>query len=192
LAEIYAIILEAAGTSRGSFLSCFSVGERREVDFYQYLSKEVKVIDMTSLLDLKYDASKEASREVILVVEDDEGIREVLSVCIETQTPYRVLSIESGEETLQRIEEVKAAHPILFILDYLLLTMTAFQLYDHLHSLEECEHTPAIILTAATPNLWIDSAVAERGLEMLAKPFDVDELLDCIEQTLLCTLKPAQ
>ena len=140
---------------------------------------------MTSLLDLKHDASKEAPRQVILVVEDDESIRELLSVCIETETPYRVLSMESAEETLQRIEEIKAARPILFILDYFLPTMTAFHLYDRLHILKELAPVPALILTAASPNLGIDAAVAERELAMLAKPFDVDELLDCIEQGLL-------
>ena len=51
------------------------MGELRKVGIHNYLGKEVKVIDMTSLLDLKHDTSKEASREVILVVEDDESIR---------------------------------------------------------------------------------------------------------------------
>jgi CheY-like chemotaxis protein len=142
---------------------------------------------MTSLLDLEHDASKKALRESILVVEDDESIRELLTLCIETQTTYRVLSIECGKETLQRIEEVKAAQPVLFILDYYLPSMTAFQLYDHLHQIKEFEHTPAIVLTAASPHLAIDSAAAERGLEILAKPFDVEELVDCIEQILLRT-----
>jgi len=139
---------------------------------------------MTSLLDLKHDASPEASRESILVVEDDESIRELLSLCIETETPYRVLSMESGKEALQRIEEVKAARPVLFILDYLLPTMRAFHLYDHLHGLEDFARVPAIILTAASPNQGIDTAVAERGLIVLAKPFELDELFDCIAQAL--------
>jgi CheY-like chemotaxis protein len=160
------------------------MGELRKVGIHNYLGKEVKVIDMTSLLDLKHDTSKEASREVILVVEDDESIREMLTLCIETETPYRVLSMESGKETLQRIEEVKAAHPVLFILDYFLPSMTAFQLYDHLHGLAEFAHVPAIILTAASPNLGIDTAVAERGITMLAKPFELDKLFDCIAQAL--------
>lgn len=147
---------------------------------------------MTSLLDLKHDVSKEASHEVILVVEDDESIRELLSTCIETETPYRVLSMGSAEETLQRMEEVKTARPVLFILDYFLPTMTAFQLYDRLHELEELAQTPALILTAASPNLGIDATATERGLAMLAKPFDVEELLDCIEQTLQRTPQLAQ
>lgn len=139
---------------------------------------------MTSLLDLKHDASKEASRAVILVVEDDESTRELLTICIETETPYRVLSMESAEETLQCLEEVKAAHPVLFILDYFLLTMTAFHLYDRLHELAAFEQTPALILTAASPNLGVDVIAAKRGLTLLAKPFDVEELLARIEQTL--------
>jgi DNA-binding response OmpR family regulator len=147
---------------------------------------------MTSLLDLKHDVSVEASRPTILVVEDDEGIREFLTLYIETQTPYRVLAFESGKETLRRLEEVKAAHPILFILDYLLPAMTAFQLYDHLHRLEELAQTPAIILTAASPNLGIDAAVVERGLAMLAKPFEVEELVACIEHSLHRAPEPSQ
>jgi CheY-like chemotaxis protein len=144
----------------------------------------VKVINMTSLLNLEHNASKEVLRESILVVEDDESIRELLTLCIETQTPYRVFPVESGKEILQRIEEVKAVQPVLFILDYYLPSMTAFQLYDHLHEIKEFEHTPAIVLTAASPQLAMDSAAAERGLEILAKPFDVNELIECIEQTL--------
>ena len=147
---------------------------------------------MTSLLDLKHDASKDISREVILVVEDDESIRELLTVCIETETPYRVLCMESAEETLQRLEEVKAARPKLFILDYFLLSMTAFHLYDRLHELAELALTPALILTAASPNLGIEAAAAELGLSLFAKPFDIEELLACIEQTLQRTPQPAQ
>lgn len=142
------------------------------------------MIDMTCLFDLKDDTSQEASRDIILVVDDDEGIRDMLTVCIETQTPYRVLSMESGKETLERIEEVKAAHPLLFIFDYFLPTMTAINLYDHLHGLEAFAHIPAIIITAASPYLGIDTAAAERGLVLLAKPFDLDELFDGIAQLL--------
>jgi CheY-like chemotaxis protein len=144
----------------------------------------VKVIDMTSLLDLKHHASEEAPRQVILVVEDDEDILDMLTACIETVTPYRVLPIAGGKETLQLIEEIKTVQPILFILDYLLPTMTAFQLYDRLHSLEGCEHIPALILTAVTPTPAIESAATERGLTMLGKPFDVQELVDSIQHIL--------
>ncbi|GAC1565934.1 MAG: response regulator [Ktedonobacteraceae bacterium] len=140
------------------------------------------MIDMTLTTDVQQESVKTIPVKVILVVEDDEATREMLIACIEEEKSYRVLSLESGEETLRRLEEIKEVKPMLFILDLHLSGMTAFDLYDHLHSQNEFDDVPATILTASTPNLEIDSAITERGLDMLLKPFDIDDLLRCIEQ----------
>jgi CheY-like chemotaxis protein len=146
--------------------------------------KEVRVIDMTSMLDLKQSSPEKSSHEFILVVEDDAAISELLAICIEEETSYHTLSVTSGEETLRRIEELKETRPLLFILDLLLPTMNGVQLYDRLHSIKEFEHVPAIFLTAATPDKQMQSTIAERGLEILPKPFDLADLLRCIDQAL--------
>jgi CheY-like chemotaxis protein len=49
---------------------------------------------------------------------------------------------------LESIEEIKKVKPSLFLLDYRLPKMTAFDLYDHLQTTEAFRGTPAIIVTA--------------------------------------------
>lgn len=130
------------------------------------------------------NAQEEETAGTILIVEDDESTREVLVLAIGTETPYKLLTFGNELETLQHIEQIIEVRPLLFILDYHLPTMTAIDLYDCLHSYQELEQQPAIILTAMNRNEQRAQAAAERHIEVLSKPFDLEELLCCIEQTL--------
>lgn len=141
----------------------------------------MKVIALLTVLD--------AHQKTILVVEDYEDTRDFLDVLIKTETSYHVLSIADGDETLQRVEELAAIQPVLFIFDFQLPAMTALHLYDRLHGIKVFEHIPAIIITAITPTSEIESAIRARGLELLLKPFDVEDLLRCIEQALQHSLQ---
>jgi len=83
------------------------------------------------------NAQEEETAGTILLVEDDESTRKVLEMVIETETPYKSLTFENEQETLQHLEQVIEARPILFVLDYHLPTMTAIDLYDRLHRHQE-------------------------------------------------------
>ena len=139
---------------------------------------------MASMLDLQGHSSETAPEQIILLVEDDIDIGEFITISIESETSYCVLSMNSGEETIQRIQEVKEARPLLFILDLWLHAMGAIELYDQLHSLAEFEHVQAIIITASTPDLGTESTIVERGITLLHKPFEVEEFLRCVEQAI--------
>jgi DNA-binding NtrC family response regulator len=145
---------------------------------------------MSSMLDLQNHSSETVPGQVILLVEDDADIGEFITTYIEAETPYHVLSITSAEEALKRLEEIKEARPMLFILDWWLPLMDAIELYDYLHSLEAFEHVPAVIITAAPVTPKTESAIAERGLELLPKPFAVEDLLHHIEQAIQGDLQP--
>jgi len=79
----------------------------------------------------------DAHQKTILVVEDYEDTRDFLDVLIKTETSYRVLSIADGDETLERVEELTAIQPVLFIFDFQLPAMTALHLYDRLQGFRE-------------------------------------------------------
>ena len=79
------------------------------------------------------DEQQKMRSGTILIVDDDEGIREMLISLIETETPYYPLAFRSADETLQCMTRIIEAKPILFILDYRLLTMSGIDLYDRLH-----------------------------------------------------------
>ena len=123
------------------------------------------------------------SIKTILVVEDDTDNQEVLEAVIAMETPYRTFLMESGPEVLQRIEEMKAIKPALFLLDYYLPAMTALELYDQLHHIEAFQHIHVLILSAFQPHLLADE-LAKRGLTFLEKPFEVETLITTISHTL--------
>lgn len=142
------------------------------------------VIEMTSLHRVQLEVRQQAFFDIILV-EDDRDTCEMLTECIELETPYRVFSLENAEEVLQRLQEISKVPPRLFVLDFRLPGMTGLQLYDHLHAFDAFKHVPAIIITASTLNEVIDTAIAERDLVLLLKPFDIKELLRSIELVLV-------
>ena len=123
--------------------------------------------------------------DIILVIEDDEDTREMLTVCIESETTCRVMALSGAEEVLKCLQEIKEAKPRLFIIDFHLLTLTGLELYDSLHALREFAHVPAIIITATTLNLELERGVVERNLKLLIKTFDIDELIGSIERMLI-------
>ena len=120
--------------------------------------------------------------DTLLVVEDDDFIRELFSITIESETPYHVRLFPGGRAAIQSIEEIVALRPLLFILDYALPGMTGIELYDLLHGIPALRSVPAIITTARYLNETISQALIERKITFLEKPFEIEELLQSIEQ----------
>jgi CheY-like chemotaxis protein len=117
----------------------------------------------------------------ILLIEDDEDTREMLTECIESQSSFRVRSFSTGEAVLQHLQETREAFPILFIIDFMLPEMNGLQLFDHLHSLEPFKRVPAILLTAVPINDDFHIAIHDRNVALLSKPIDLADLLDYLE-----------
>jgi CheY-like chemotaxis protein len=63
--------------------------------------------------------------------------------------------------------------------------MTGLDLCDLLHAQRGLENVPAIIMTASRFKKNIESRLLEREITMLEKPFDLEDFLCYIEQTLL-------
>jgi CheY-like chemotaxis protein len=119
--------------------------------------------------------------KIILIVEDDISNADMLQLLLQTETTYRLVQFANEEEIFQRIDEIRAMRPNLFLFDYRLLSMTAFDLYDQLHSIEELQDVPTIIITASIVN---EEEFVRRNIPLIQKPFDVDELLHIIDQTI--------
>lgn len=113
----------------------------------------------------------------ILVVEDDQEIGRLLVQVLANETPYQVLLAIDG---IQALETVKTQVPRLFILDYFLPGMNGIALYDRLHSMNSLSDVPALIMSASLP--WRD--IQQRHLAYLSKPFELDELLQLIDELL--------
>jgi|GEM_PF-418757 len=127
---------------------------------------------------------EQAAGLTILIVEDDEDTLVFLKLALTSETPYGVLLMKSGIETLQRLNEVEAVQPALLLLDYHLPKMTALDLYDRLHAQAKLAQVPALMITADPLCGEIRRALAERNIALLEKPFGLDELFQRIEQTM--------
>jgi len=118
-----------------------------------------------------------ATKKIILVAEDDEGIGTMLADFISDETSYAVFLVTNGRRALQVVQQVK---PSLFLLDYPLPSMTGLQLYDQLQTIEALKGIPTIMMSANLPQ----AELAKRHIIGLKKPFDLDDLLDLIERAL--------
>lgn len=127
----------------------------------------------------------QTTAQTILLVEDDEEIRELLLSTLSMETDYEVLTMSSDAETIQRLAEVRSVKPQLILLDFRLPTMTGLELIDILRKQRGLKNVPAIIITAFKLNKEIESRLQEQNITKLEKPFDLEEFLCYIEQALL-------
>jgi len=114
-----------------------------------------------------------------LVVEDDVSIAEFLALAISSETPHAVLLVANGREALETLKEIT---PDLILLDYHLPEMDGLAFYDLLRSVKGQEETPVVFLSASTA-LNVVEAIEHRNVALLAKPFELTDLLDVIQQT---------
>ncbi len=113
----------------------------------------------------------------ILVVDDDEGIVEVVQIVLEGEG-YQVHTSMDGE----RLKHLGQDEPDLILLDVLLSGIDGRDICKSLKSNEATRHIPVIMLSAHSDA----SKVADSGGadDFLEKPFDVDVLIDIVAKHL--------
>ena len=128
----------------------------------------------------------------VLVVDDEPGVRESLQVILNRQ--YEVAVAESSAQALRVLErsvdeapltaEVCAAErmPDLVLLDVIMPGLDGIGLLERLHT--QFPKLPVIMLTASTTVKTAVTAMKIGAVDYLNKPFDVDELLSLIRETL--------
>ena len=109
--------------------------------------------------------------KTILVVEDDEDIREFLALLISTATAYHYHLVADASQAIQVAKGVK---PDLFILDYRLPGMNGLELYDLLHATPGLEAIPALLMTVIELET-LRPEIDKRQITAFQKPFDLDE-----------------
>ena len=109
--------------------------------------------------------------KAILVVEDDEDIREFMALLISTASAYHYHIVSNAS---QAIRFTKHIMPNLLILDYRLPDMNGLELYDLLHATPGLEAIPAILMTAIKLET-LRPEIEQRQIAAFQKPFDLDE-----------------
>jgi CheY-like chemotaxis protein len=111
-------------------------------------------------------------RKRVLVVDDDQTIREMLQTILELEN-YEPIIAENGLVALEKLETVK---PDLILLDLMMPEMDGFAFVEELQRRERCSLVPILVLSAGAR---MKTRAEQMGLHnYLEKPFELIHFLD--------------
>ena len=139
------------------------VGSR--FDIYLPLLGQAATVDA-----IKQDAVRQGSGELVLLADDDEGIRGALSDILESAN-YRVIEAVNGEEAMQKFAEY-GSQLHLAIIDVVMPKSTGVQVARHIRSIRR--ELPVVYMTAYASQVLHDSG--EQSPLMLSKPWSIEAL----------------
>ncbi|MDH5632743.1 MAG: sigma-54 dependent transcriptional regulator [Gammaproteobacteria bacterium] len=119
-----------------------------------------------------------ADTKIILVVEDDQSLREAICDTLEAEA-YCVSLAHDGESAL---EVLSCSRPDLVITDVQMDPMDGFTLLHHMS--RRYPDIPVLMMTAYGDIPQAVSAMQAGAVNFLAKPFEVDMLIDQVNMTL--------
>ena len=114
---------------------------------------------------------------VVLVVEDDEAIREIVSRMLESEG-YTVHAASNGLEGMERFY---VTLPELIILDVKMPQMDGWETLGRVRQISNC---PVIMLTVLAAQDDIEKALQTGADDYMAKPFGIRELKARVEAVL--------
>jgi CheY-like chemotaxis protein len=113
----------------------------------------------------------------VLVVDDDEAIRDVLQVVLES-AEYSVDVAADGLVALMKLEA--GAKPDLILLDVMMPRMDGITFVRELQQRGLRHAIPIVLLSA---HIRTKEAVSHMGLEgFISKPFEIDDVLNLVER----------
>lgn len=112
----------------------------------------------------------------ILVIEDNHAILDVITLILQSEA-YKVSGLNKSADMMLNIEQFK---PDLVILDIMLPDGDGRELLKELRSKASTAHIPVLMISARYTEQNIQHGEFKPN-GFLAKPFDIDDLLDRIE-----------
>jgi two-component system response regulator CpxR len=107
-------------------------------------------------------------RPNVLVVDDDEAIRQVISEVLRDEG-YSVVCVENGVQALRELH--KEDHPDVVLLDLMMPVMSGWEVLEELQSSERLSRIPIVVVSAMA---------APGACAHLPKPIDLDLLLETV------------
>lgn len=112
-------------------------------------------------------------RPIILVAEDDSGIREIARTRLQA-AGYQAHTACNGNEAMQRILQLR---PHALILDINMPKMDGFQVLEALAARQDVKLIPVMVLSARHDSTDVRRAVQLGAKDYLTKPFSEIQLL---------------
>lgn len=114
----------------------------------------------------------------ILVVEDDRVLREFL--CTALADEFEVTGAVSGEEAVTLARRLR---PDMVLLDVMLPGLSGLDVVREIRADPELHDTPVLVMTAFS-EIEPSEAEAAGASHFLSKPFDLQELMETVQQLL--------
>ena len=112
-------------------------------------------------------------KHTVLIVEDEEDLREMLRDALELNG-YAVVTAAEGQAALERLADIE--QPCLVLLDLVMPGMNGWEFYEQIRQRPELASVP-VIVHSSSPNS------APRGVtRVLRKPLMLDSLLSVVRE----------
>ncbi len=115
--------------------------------------------------------------KTILVIDDEVILAEMLQALLEDEG-YQVVTARNGREGLERLAE---HHPDLILCDVMMPLLDGRELCRQVQARPEYGSMPIILMSAASAAAGLDDC---QYAAFLSKPFDLDDLLNTINNLL--------
>lgn len=117
----------------------------------------------------------------ILVIDDEDGIREIIQICLEAAAGWEVETAASGGEGLATAQSMQ---PDAILLDVMMPDMDGPTTFGRLQANAATRHIPTILLTAkakiSEQQQFIDLGITG----VITKPFKAQDLVNQIREIL--------
>jgi CheY-like chemotaxis protein len=123
-------------------------------------------------------ASGTRADKSILVVEDSDEIRDLLSLVLEEEG-YRVVSLRDGREV---VETARALQPVLVTLDLALPGKDGWAIARELQDDPQTVDIPILVISAFTREL--DAPLRRKVARVISKPFYITQVVSEVEDIL--------
>ena len=116
--------------------------------------------------------------KTIMICDDDEGILDMLEIVLE-DNGYHIIPVQSSLDIYEIIEK---EHPDLLLLDLWMPVLSGDQVLKGIRKNPKTQALPVIIISASRDGKQIANDAGAN--DFMAKPFDLDFLLNKIQQYL--------
>lgn len=117
----------------------------------------------------------------VLLIDDDDDIREVAQMALETTAGWSVTTASDGHAGL---EAARSAPPDVILLDYMMPGMDGITTLGELKKDAATRDVPVLVLTAKTESGLVKRLQEHGAQGHLAKPFDPMSLADEVSKIL--------
>jgi PAS domain S-box-containing protein len=133
------------------------------------------------------ETARAKGSETILLVEDDEGVRETVARVLQA-AGYRVLEAGDPEQALRVLAEHRAPLHLL-LTDVVLPRMSGRVLAERIHALRP--ETRVLYVSGYTDDVMAEHRMLDRGLALLRKPFSPSVLAAKVRQVIDGPISPS-